>query len=74
LVQYHAKEYTKSGGSLKAVSAFCDKIVVHNDVRKLSIMDLTGNVVITINTKYDPWYVATDNSNCVEQTLDFLKR
>lgn len=65
---FMAKQYKKSGGSLKAVSAFCDKIVVHNDVRKLSVMDLTGNVVITINTKYDPWYVTTDKSNCVYWT------
>lgn len=62
---FHTKQYQKAGGNFQAINQFGDKIAVHNDFRKLSVMDTHGNVTSTINTKYDPWYVTTDDHNCI---------
>lgn len=68
LSNFHTKQQRKLGGNFKAVSALGNNILVHSDYCKLSIMDLTGEILNTINTKYDPWYVATDDLNCIYWT------
>lgn len=52
--------FIKPGGKCKAMSCVDDQIIVRNGNCKISILDIHGNSVLKINTKYDPFFISAD--------------
>lgn len=56
------------GGCCSAVASTKDKIFVVNDECKISIVDLKGNVLKEISTRYDPYMITTDQNGTIYWT------
>lgn len=52
--------FIKPGGKCKAMSCVGNQIIVRNGHCKISILDIHGNSVLKINTKYDPFFISAD--------------
>lgn len=56
------------GGCCSAVASAKDKIFVVNDECKISIVDLKGNVLKNITTRYDPYMITSDHNGTIYWT------